>query len=123
MKTEERKSDRPFSPVAVEALYPPPRAGFSPVPSPNWVKRMLPIVRSHLAPLATGWGATVVSQVTLLAVPFVLRNAINHLVAHRTQSVRFDITILALLALAQFASGYVSRSRMLSSAYGIEYDM
>jgi len=123
VKTQERRTQASFAPVAVEELYAPPRAGFSPVPSQSWIKRMLPIVLSHIRELATGWGATVVSQVTLLAVPFVLRAGINDLVNHRTQPLRFDVILLASLAVAQLLSGYVSRSQMLKSAYGIEYDM
>jgi ATP-binding cassette subfamily B protein len=123
LKTHERSTDRPFSPIGIEELYPAPRAGFSPVPSPSWIKRMLPIVRSHLRSLATGWVATLLSQVMLLAVPFVLRSAINDLVAHRSESLRMSVIMLALLAVGQFATGFVSRSHMLRSAYGIEYDM
>jgi ATP-binding cassette subfamily B protein len=124
MKTEQRgTSERDFAPVAVEARYAAPRARFETVKYDSWVRRMLPIVRSHLGALATGWGATVLAQVTLLLVPFVLKNAINDLVGRRTASLHFDVEVLALLALGQVLAGYVSRSQMLRSAYGIEYDM
>ena len=51
MKTDERQESRSFSRVAVEERFAPPRAGFSPTPSPSWVRRMLPIVRSHIGAL------------------------------------------------------------------------
>jgi ATP-binding cassette subfamily B protein len=123
VRTEQRRSARPFSPVAVDERYPPPRAGFSPVPSSSWIRRMLPIVRSNLGPMATGWAATLGSQLTLLAVPFVIRRAINDLVTHHSASLKQSVMILAALAVAQFVFGFGSRSLMLRSAYGIEFDM
>ena len=123
MKTDDRPADRPLSPVAVEERYAPPRAGFSAVPSKSWIVRMLPIVRAHLRSLVVAWVATILSQVTLLAVPFVIRAAINHLVAAQSAPLRMTITVLAVLAVAQFVTGYTARMYLLRSAYGIEYDM
>ncbi len=123
MKTEDRKRERVFSPVGVEARYPAPKAWVHADASRGWIRRMLPIVWSHKGSFIAAWIATLVSVFVGLANPAVVREAVNALERGTLGPVRTYALVLCGLAVARFLVGFVSRYYMLTSAYGIEYDL
>ncbi len=125
MRTDDRPqaAGRVFSPVGVEARYPAPRAWVHADTKRGWIKRMLPIVWAHKASFLAAWIATLVSVIVGLTSPAVVRQAINALERGTIGPVRSYVLILCVLALGRFLFGFVSRYYMLTSAYGIEYDL
>ncbi|HYZ93456.1 MAG TPA: ABC transporter ATP-binding protein [Actinomycetota bacterium] len=123
MKTQSPRSERVYSPVGVEARYPAPKAWIGPDRSRGWVRRMAPIVWSHKRSFFTAWTTTLVTVFLGLVGPIVVRNAVNHLSAGRVRAVYPIVALLALIAVGRFVFGYISRSQMFRSAYGIEYDL
>ena len=124
MRTHERPAtERVFSPIGVEARYPAPRAWVERDASKGWIRRMLPIVWAHKGTFIAAWIATLVSVFIGLANPAVVREAINALEAGNIAPIRGYVLILCGLALGRFLVGFVSRYYMLTSAYGIEYDL
>jgi ATP-binding cassette, subfamily B, bacterial len=130
MKTEERTS-RVFSPVGVEARYPAPKAWIHPDKSKGWIRRMWPIVWSHRRTFLLAWTGMLLSVGFALLVPLVVRDAVNTANDAVTTGAGAQglsmilplVILLGVLALARFVAGFVSRYNMMSSAYGIEYDM
>jgi ATP-binding cassette subfamily B protein len=123
MKTESPRSERVHSPVGVDARYPAPKAWIGTDRSRGWIRRMGPIVWSHKRSFLIAWGATLVSVFLGLAGPLIVRKAVNYLTAGRVRPVYPIVGFLALIAIGRFVIGFVSRSQMFRSAYGIEYDL
>jgi len=124
MKTSDRPAtQREFSPIGVEARYPAPKAWVHPDPERGWVRRMLPIAWAHKRSFLTAWIATLASVFVGLANPAIVREAVNALDRGEIAPVKVFALLLVGLAVARFLIGFVSRYFMLSSAYGIEYDL
>lgn len=123
MKTETPRTERVYSPVGVDARYPAPKAWISPNQSAGWIRRMAPIVWSHKRSFFIAWGATLITVFLGLAGPLAVRNAVNYLTVGRVRAVYPIVGVLALIAMGRFLIGFISRSQMFRSAYGIEYDL
>ena len=114
---------RDYSPVAVEARYPPPTAWVHPDASRSWVARMGPIVWSHKRSLFAAWAATLTAALLGLAMPWYVRRGINAIATHSMHGAMVVVVVLATIAAGRFAAGFVYRNWMLRSAYSIEYDL
>ncbi len=124
MKTEAGpKRERVFSPVGVEARYPSPKSWVHADRTRGWIRRMLPVAWSHRRSFLTAWVTTLISVFIGLASPAVVREAINALTRGSVGPIRTYVLLLCALAVGRFAFGFVSRYYMLTSAYGIEYDL
>ncbi len=124
MRTSDRATtERVFSPIGVEARYPVPQAWVHPDPELGWIRRMVPIVWAHKRSFIAAWIATLIGVFVGLGSPAIVREAINALRRGEGDMITTYVLILCGLALARAVVGYVSRYYMLSSAYGIEYDL
>lgn len=123
MKTRPRPNERVFSPVGVEARFPAPKAWISPKRTSGWIRRVLPLLWAHKRAFLTAWAATLVTVFLQLAGPAIIRRVVNILRAGDLQTVYRLVGLLAIVAVARFVIGFVSRYHMFRAAYGMEYDL
>ncbi len=122
----ERSPGAPTSPPT------PPPGGAGPVidpdPSKGWIKRLWPIVRQHQWVFVVSIVASIVTSLLQVAVPSVLSGAIDNALPSPTggaptSTLEPYVLIIAGMAVARFALGYVSRYGLMHVAYSIEYDL
>jgi ATP-binding cassette, subfamily B, bacterial len=127
-----------FVPAPEPALYDAPHATIDPDRSKTWLRRALPILRSHKKIFIISLVLSFVGLVLQVQIPKLLSDAIdNSLTPHKP--VRNPVTHalvyfhpvplhiyvwwIAGLGLAGLVSGYVSRLYLFQTAYRIEYDL
>ena len=111
----------PWYPVAVEARHRGATATVDPDRSLGWIRRALPIVRSHRLVFMSSLLATVAALGVQLTIPLVLMGAIDSLV-DRSQSLTPYVAALVALAVARMIFIFVSRYLLFRSAYDFEFD-
>ncbi|MDZ7675284.1 MAG: ABC transporter ATP-binding protein [Acidimicrobiales bacterium] len=111
-----------FEPDPPPAGYDPPSGRIDPDQSLGWIRRMLPVVRTHRRSFVIAMSMAAVALVTNVAIPAVVGTGIDEIRAGGDR-VPFWVGTLLVLAVgrALFTFGY--RSRLYKFAYAIEYDL
>ncbi len=112
-----------FEPIAVTARYAPPLAGVDPDPELAWTRRLLPLVRAHRRPLAISLTAGVIGMGVQVAVPAVVRLAIDRALTDEVDSLEPYVVILVVLGLLRIVLGFVYRYWLFKVAYAVETDL
>ena len=103
--------------------YPPPKNTINPDTELGWIRRLLPITRSHRKPLVIGVCVGAIALILNVAVPAIAKEAIDSTIAGS----RYDLTIWALIlivvGLARFATGALYRISLFRVAWGVETDL
>ena len=113
----------PFEPLAVERHYPRPRAEIDPDPDKGWFRRLLPLVTAHRALLIASAGAALIAMLAQVAVPAVVRGAIDRALVDRTEDLAPFVTALVALAITRGLLTFAYRYGLFRMAYEIEYDL
>jgi ATP-binding cassette subfamily B protein len=113
----------PYEPVGVAPRYPAPTATIDPDQSKGWIRRVLPVVRSHRTLLVVSLLAASVAIVTQVAVPAVTRQAIDVALIDKTGPVSTYVAILVALALVRAISAYAYRYGLYRLALLAEADL
>ncbi|MGF1595931.1 MAG: ABC transporter ATP-binding protein [Acidimicrobiales bacterium] len=113
----------PYEPVAVTSRYPRPRAAVHPDRSRGWLRRLLPVVLARRVLFAGSLALALVSMLLQVAIPAVLRQAIDRALTEQSQAlVPYVVVVVALGATrALFTFGY--RYGLYRMAYEIDYDL
>jgi ATP-binding cassette subfamily B protein len=113
----------PYEPLAVERRYPPPRATVDPDPDKGWIRRLLPLVTAHRALLVVSALAALVALLAQVAVPAVVRGAIDHALVTREDTLTPYVIALGGLAVTRGLFAFAYRYGLFRMAYEIEYDL
>jgi ATP-binding cassette subfamily B protein len=117
------EASSPFEPLAVERLYPRPRARVDPDTDKGWFRRMLPLVTAHKALLTGSAVAALVAMLAQVAVPAVVRAAIDRALVDETEALAPFVVALLLLAVTRGTLAFAYRYGLFRMAYEIEYDL
>ena len=121
-------ADSAFVPGPEPARYDAPKASIDPDRSKTWLKRAMPILKSHRRIFVTSLVLSFVGLVLQVQIPKLLSDAINNSLVpfftHR-QGVPLHVYVWWIVALAVLgvASGYISRLYLFQTAYRIEFDL
>ncbi len=117
------KTADPFTPLAEEPRYEPPRAGIDSDTSKSWLRRAMPIVKAHKLSFFLALSLSFVGLVLQVQIPNLLNRAIDTaIVGHRAPLSFYVYWILALGVLGGISS-YISRLAIYKTAYSIEFDL
>ena len=117
------KTADPFTPLAEEPRYEPPRAGIDSDTSKSWLRRAMPIVKAHRLSFFLALSLSFVGLVLQVQIPNLLNRAIDTaIVGHRAPLSFYVYWILALGVLGGISS-YISRLAIYKTAYSIEFDL
>lgn len=112
--------------MATRLRHQAPRATIDPDTSLGWFKRLLPLVRSHRGPLVLGLITGLIALVLQVAVPAVVRNAIDA-VGDGSGGDRDELTqwivVLIIVGVGRFVFGALYRFSLFRLAWGIETDL
>ena len=115
----------PFEPLTARLRYRPPSATIDPDTSKGWIRRVMPIVKSHWVMFALAMGASIISMVSRVLIPryvgYALDQALIRPAATRRPLSHF-VAILAVFACVGLVASLVSRYYLFKTAYAIEYD-
>ncbi len=112
-----------FEPVAETAHSEAPRAGIDPDRSLPWLRRALPIMRSHKGIFITSLVLAFVGLVLQVQIPNLVNNAINNsIVTHHVPLAHYVWWVVGIGVVGGIA-GYFSRLFLMETAYDIEYDL
>ena len=110
-------------PVGVAPRHGPPRGSVGTDPAASWLRRALPLALTHKWLLGTSLALSFASLIIQVAVPDLLRRAIDGaLVGGATGLDRYVLWITAL-GVAFGALTWAARTLLLRAAYAIEYDL
>ena len=103
--------------------YPPPKNSINPDTDLGWVKRLLPIARSHKRPLMIGLWVGSAALILNVAVPAIAKEAIDSTIAGNREDLTIWALILVVVGLARFATGALYRISLFRVAWGVETDL
>ncbi len=117
-----------FVPGPEPARYDAPHASIDPDKSKTWLKRAMPILKSHRRIFIVSLVLSFVGLVLQVQIPKLLSDAINNslvpALTHRHGvGLHFYVWWIVGLAVAGVVSGYVSRLYLFQTAYRIEFDL
>jgi ATP-binding cassette subfamily B protein len=124
-----------YAPAPPPSRYAPPRAGVDPDSSKAWTRRMRPILRAHAGIIVSGLVCALGMQLLQLTIPRVIGVAFDHSLLrsylrrrglaapHVPVPISHFVLILAVLAVARFALGYVYRLNLQKTSMAIEFDL
>ncbi|HET9441687.1 MAG TPA: ABC transporter ATP-binding protein [Acidimicrobiales bacterium] len=116
-------------PAPPPARFPAPAATVDPDPAKGWWRRMAPVVMAHRRLVATGIAASLVALALQLAIPRLVRLAIDEAIIPaatgqgRARPLTPFVWALAGLAVARFGVGFAYRYNVQRTSYAIEYDL
>ncbi|HXW34885.1 MAG TPA: ABC transporter ATP-binding protein [Acidimicrobiales bacterium] len=110
-------------PVPEVSHYRAPKAGIDPDRTKSWLRRAMPVVRSHRVVFATALVTSFIGLVFQVQIPDLLNHAINNSIEHHTVPLHFYVWWIVGLGLAGGVAGYFSRVSMFKTAYAIEFDL
>jgi ATP-binding cassette subfamily B protein len=122
------ESDARFVPGPEPARYDAPQATIDPDRSKTWLRRAMPILKSHRKIFIVSLVLSFVGLVLQVQIPKLLSDAIDNSIVpaltHR-HGVPLHIYVLwiVVLAVAGVVSGYISRLYLFQTAYRIEFDL
>ncbi len=103
--------------------YPPPKNSINPNTDLGWIKRLMPIARSHRRPLIIGVCVGSVALILNVAVPAIAKEAIDSTIAGNRKSLTIWALILIIVGLGRFATGALYRISLFRVAWGVETDL
>lgn len=112
-----------FEPIGVTPRYPPPRAEVDPDPDKGWIRRLMPIVLAYKGLLTISLLTAAVALVAQVAVPLVVRGAIDTAIIDRTRALEPYIVALIVLGLVRGVTAAIYRFGLYKIAYHIETDL
>ena len=119
----EAPGQTPFVPPPERSNYEAPKATIDPDTSKSWLKRALPILRSHRAIFGTSLVLAFVGLVLQVQIPNLLNHAIDNSIQHHSVPLSFYVTWILALGGVGAVTGYFSRLFLFKTAYNIEYDL
>jgi len=114
---------RQFVPVAEESRYPPPRATIDPDHSMTWLRRAMPILRSHQVIFGAALILSFVGLVLQVQIPNLLNKAIDNSIQTQQVPLSHYVWWIVGIGIAGALSGYVARLYVFKTAYAIEFDL
>jgi ATP-binding cassette subfamily B protein len=112
-----------FEPVGVTPRYPPPRAEIDPDTGKGWIRRVLPVVLAYKGLVAVSLLAASIALVAQVAVPLVVRGAIDDAIVDRSRALEPFVVALVVLGLVRGITAFVYRYGLYKTAYHIETDL
>jgi ATP-binding cassette, subfamily B, bacterial len=123
-----------WSPLPPSADYTPPKAGIDPDASKSWLRRALPVVRSHRGLFITSLVLSFVALILQVEIPLLLGSAVNHALvpsgahgdraaSHFEHVLYHDFGVVVALSLVAGLCWYFSRRLLMNTAYRVEYDL
>ena len=103
--------------------YPPPKNSINPNSELGWIKRLLPVARSHKRPLIIGVCIGSVALILNVAVPAIAKEAIDSTIAGNRGDLAIWAFILVVVGLGRFATGALYRISLFRVAWGVETDL
>jgi ATP-binding cassette subfamily B protein len=113
----------PFEPVAEASQFARPRATIDPDKTKSWMRRAMPIVRSHRGAFITALTLSFVGLVLQVQIPNLLNKAVDNSIVRHTVPIHFYVWWVLALGIAGGVSGYISRLYLFNTAYNIEFDL
>ena len=113
----------PYEPLAVERRYPRPRARVDPDTDKGWIARLLPLVTAHRRLLTGSAVAALVAMLAQVAVPAVVRAAIDQGLVSQDEALAPFVVALGVLAVTRGTLAFAYRYGLFRMAYEIEYDL
>jgi ATP-binding cassette subfamily B protein len=117
-----------FVPGPEPERYDAPKATIDPDRTKTWLKRAMPILKSHRKIFIVSLVLSFVGLVLQVQVPKLLQDAIDNSIgpalAHRPAvPLHFYVWWIVVLAVAGVVSGFISRLYLFQTAYRIEFDL
>jgi ATP-binding cassette subfamily B protein len=117
-----------FVPGPEPELYAAPQATIDPDQSKTWLRRALPILRSHRKIFIISLVLSFVGLVLQVQIPKLLSDAIDNSIEpslkhHPSVPLHFYVWWIVALAVVGVVSGYISRLYLFQTAYRIEFDL
>ena len=103
--------------------YPPPKNSINPNTDLGWIKRLMPIARSHRRPLIIGVCVGSVALILNVAVPAIAKEAVDSTIAGNRENLTIWALILTVVGLGRFATGALYRISLFRVAWGVETDL
>ena len=103
--------------------YPPPKNSINPNTDLGWIKRLMPIARSHRRPLIIGVCVGSVALILNVAVPAIAKEAIDSTIAVNRENLTIWALVLIVVGLGRFATGALYRISLFRVAWGVETDL
>jgi ATP-binding cassette subfamily B protein len=119
----ETDGDARFAPEPMTSRYDAPRATIDPDTSLSWLRRALPVVRSHKAGLLGALSLSFVGLVLQVQIPNILNDAVTKSLQHHTVPLSHYVRIVLVLGVAAAIAAYISRLLLLRTAYKMEFDL
>jgi ATP-binding cassette subfamily B protein len=121
-------TDARFVPGPEPARYEAPQATIDPDKSKTWLRRALPILKSHRKIFIVSLVLSFVGLVLQVQIPKLLSDAIDNSIEpalkhHQSVPLHFYVLWIVGLAVAGVVSGYISRLYLFQTAYRIEFDL
>lgn len=103
--------------------YPPPKNSINPNTDLGWIKRLLPVARSHRKPMIIGVCVGSVALILNVAVPALAKEAIDSTIAGNREELTIWALILIVVGLGRFVTGALYRISLFRVAWGVETDL
>ena len=103
--------------------YPPPKNSINPDTDLGWIKRLLPVARSHRKPMIIGVCVGSVALILNVAVPAIAKEAIDSTIAGNREELTIWALILIVVGLGRFVTGALYRISLFRVAWGVETDL
>ena len=103
--------------------YPPPKNSINPDTDLGWIKRLLPVARSHRKPMIIGVCVGSVALILNVAVPAIAKEAIDSTIAGNRENLTIWALVLTVVGLGRFATGALYRISLFRVAWGVETDL
>jgi len=112
-----------FEPVGVVPRYPAPSATIDPDQTKGWIRRVLPVVRTHHLLLVLSAICAVVAMVTQVAVPALTRSAIDVALIDEARPLTPYLVALVAFAVVRGLSSAGYRYGLFRLAQMVEFDL
>ncbi|MEM9133015.1 MAG: ABC transporter ATP-binding protein [Actinomycetota bacterium] len=112
-----------YEPVAVERRYPPPRGRVDPDSSLGWLRRLAPVVLAHRVLLFGAIAIALIAMLLQVAIPAVIRAAIDTALTDQTTSLRGFVVALVALGVVRSLLTFVYRYALYRAAFEIDTDL
>ena len=112
-------SKQPKSPID----YPPPKNSINADKDLGWVRRLLPVARSHRKPLVLGICVGVVALILNVAVPAIAKEAIDSTIGGDRRNLTIWALVLVAVGFGRFLTGALYRISLFRVAWGVETDL
>jgi ATP-binding cassette subfamily B protein len=113
----------PFEPVAVERRYQRPRTTIDPDQTKGWLRRILPVVGAHKFLFFGSLSLAMASMLIQVAIPAVIRNAIDTALDDRTAALGGFVAWVLILGLTRAVLTFVYRYGLYRMAFQIDTDL